>query len=207
MSENKENVVIEVYKEHTASWKHEDNILYKFGAVMLPVSFIALGVPYIKNIAEPSLTNLEIISTIGGMILMTFWVSYVYASHAKIKARFQIINEIEYQIERDWGIKGHKDVPCIRDDIFKLPRPFQLKTHFLEQLVFYVYTAVAFLLTVYRICYKFYICKSLALATVSFLPLDIMFICLVIAVQYKCSVRRGEKRLDDLEKLQIHSTS
>ena len=53
MSENKENVVIEVYKEHTASWKHEDNILYKFGAVMLPVSFIALGVPYIKDIEEP----------------------------------------------------------------------------------------------------------------------------------------------------------
>ena len=170
---------------------------------MLPVSFIALGVPYIKDIEEPSLTILEIISTIGGMILMTFWVSYVYASHAKIRARFQIINEIE----RCWGIKSHKDVPCIRDDIFRPPRPFQLKTHFLEQLVFYVYTIMAFLLTVCRICYKFYISKSLALATASLLPLDIMFICLVIVVQYKCSVRRGEKRLDDLEKLQIHSTS
>ena len=67
MSENKEEVVIEVYKEHTASWKHEDNILYKFGAVMLPVSFIALGVPYFKDIEEPSLAIFEIISTVGAI--------------------------------------------------------------------------------------------------------------------------------------------
>ena len=77
MSENNEHWLIEVYKEHTASWKHEDNILYKFGAVMLPVSFVALGVPYIGNIKESNLIILEIISTIGGIILMTFWVSYV----------------------------------------------------------------------------------------------------------------------------------
>ena len=130
MSENNENVPIEVYKEHTASWKHEDNILYKFGAVLLPVSFVALGIPYLKDIKEPSLTIFEIISTVGGLILMTFWVSYVYASHAKIRARFQIINQIEDHIKRGWGIKGHKDVPDIRDKTFKPPRLLQLKTHY-----------------------------------------------------------------------------
>lgn len=65
MSENNENVLIEVYKEQTASWKHEDNILYKFGAIMLPVSFAALGVLYIGDMEEVNLIILEIISTIS----------------------------------------------------------------------------------------------------------------------------------------------
>ena len=202
MSENKEEVVIEVYKEHTASWKHEDNILYKFGAVMLPVSFIALGVPYFKDIEEPSLTIFEIISTVGGLILMTFWVSYVYASHAKIRARFKIINQIEDHIERGWGIKGHKDVPDIRDKTFKPPRLLQLKTHFLETGIFYVYAIMAILLTGCRICYKWYISKNLALATASLLPLDIVCICCVIALQYRGSIKRGEKRLKELRNSQ-----
>ena len=196
MPENKENVLIEVYKEHTASWKHEDNILYKFGAVLLPVSFVALGIPYLKDIKEPSLTIFEIISTIGGIILMTFWVSYVYASHAKIRARFQIINEIERQIERDWGIRGHKDIPYIRDKVFKPPCPLQLKTHFLETQIFYVYAIMVFLLTAWRVIDKWAICKSLAIA--SLLPIGIVWICFAIAIQYHCSVRRGEKHLDEL---------
>ena len=196
MSENNENVLIEVYKEHTASWKHEDNILYKFGAVLLPVSFVALGIPYFKDIKEPSLTIFEIISTIGGIILMTFWVSYVYASHSKIRARFQIINEIERQIERDWGIRGHKDIPNIRDKAFKTPCLLQLKTHFLETQIFYVYLFMAFSLTVCRCIGKCHICKSLAIA--SLLPIVIVWICLAIAIQYHCSVRRGEKHLDEL---------
>ena len=196
MSENNENVPIEVYKEHTASWKHEDNILYKFGAVLLPVSFVALGIPYFKDIKEPSLTIFEIISTVGGLILMTFWVSYVYASHAKIRARFQIINQIEDHIERGWGIKGHKDVPDIRDKTFKPPRLLQLKTHFLETGIFYVYWIMAFILTAWRVYYKFHICMNLAIA--SLLPVEIMWICLVIAIQYHCSIKRGEKRLEKL---------
>ena len=65
MSDKNETLLIEIYKEQVASWKHEDNILYKFGAVLLPVSFIALGIPYVKVIEEPTLTILEIISTTG----------------------------------------------------------------------------------------------------------------------------------------------
>lgn len=197
MPENNESVPIEVYKEHTAFSRHEDNILYRFGRFMVPTSFALLGVPYIADIEESNLTILEIISTVGGMILMTFWVCYVCATHAKILARLQIIN----QIERDWGLKGHKDVPNMRDKIFGKPWLFQLRTHFLEKLIFYVYLGMVVLLTVGRIYYKFYICKSFALATASFLPLDIMFICLVIALRYDCRIRRGEKRLDSKKKL------
>ena len=97
----RDQLLIEIYKEQTASWKHEDDILYKFGAVLLPVSFIALGIPYIGDIKESNLTILEIISTSGGMILMTFWFAFVCSSHAKIRSRFEIIN----WIEESWAIQ------------------------------------------------------------------------------------------------------
>ena len=111
MSCDHNQLLLESYKEQTASWKHEDNTLYKFGAVLLPVSFAALGIPYIEDVKALNQTVLEIISTSGGAILMTFWFAFVCSSHAKITTRFQIIN----QIERDWVIIGHKDIQKIRD--------------------------------------------------------------------------------------------
>ena len=196
MSCDYNQLLLEGYKEQTVSWKHEDNTLYKFGAVLLPVSFVALGVPYIGDVKESNLTILEIISTIGGIILMTFWVAYAHATHAKVTTRFRIIN----QIEERWGIIGHKDVPKIRDDIFKDPDGLPLKTHFLETRIFNVYLIMALLLTVCRIYYKFHICKSLAIA--SLLPVLAIMFCAVIADQYECSIRRGEKRLECLRNLQ-----
>ena len=184
-------ILLEIYKEQTASWKHEDDILYKFGAVLLPVSFIALGIPYIGDIKDTNQTILEIISTSGGMILMTFWFAFVCSSHSKVRSRFQIIN----RIEESWGIIGHKDIQKIRDQIFKPPKPFELRTHFLETGIFYVYWTIAVILTGWRFYDKLPICEGLA--TASLLPLDIMFICLVIACQYHCSIRRGERKLKE----------
>ena len=132
---------------------------------------------------------------------MTFWVCYVYASHAKIKARFQIVNQIEDYVERDWGIKGHKDVPDIRDNAFGgRRRLLQLKTHFLEKWIFYVYWFIAFILTAWRVCYKYHICMTLAMA--SLLPVWIMWICLVIAIRYGGRIKRGDKRLEYLRNSQ-----
>ena len=179
-------LLLESYKEQTASWKHEDNTLYKFGAVLLPVSFVALGVPYIGNIQAASLPVLETISTSGGIILMTFWVAYVHATHAKVNARFRIIN----QIEEGWKIKGHRDVPKIRDMIYKPRKRLKLKTYFLEKWIFYVYCAMAFILTVYRFFEK----SNIFIAIVSLLPvLVIMCICLVIACKYSRSITQGDK--------------
>ena len=188
-------LLLESYKEQTASWKHEDNTLYKFGAVLLPVSFVALGVPYIGNIQASSLPILEIISTIGGIILMTFWVAYVQATHAKVRARFKIIN----QIEKDWEIKGHRDVPKIRDMMYKPRKRLKLKTYFLETQIFYMYWAVAFILTAYRFFKKsdiFIASKEsdIFIAIVFSLPvLVIMGICLVIACKYRRSIRQGDE--------------
>ena len=55
MSCDYNQLLLEGYKEQTVSWKHEDNTLYKFGAVLLPVSFVALGVPYIGDVKESNL--------------------------------------------------------------------------------------------------------------------------------------------------------
>ena len=192
MSENKKNVLIEVYKEHTASWRHEDNILYRFGAFMVPTSFAILGVPYIADIEGSNLRILEIMSTIGGLILMTFWACYVCASHAKVKARFQIINDIEHQIESACGIRGHKDVPNIRDKKFGEPRFFQLRTHVIEKSIFYVYWFLVCILTAWRSYGKWTICKSLAIVSEA-LVLVIIVVSIVIVVKYDCRIRRDEK--------------
>ena len=187
MSCDYNQLLLESYKEQTASWKHEDNILYKFGAVLLPVSFVALGVPYIGDIEESNLAILEIISTSGGIILMTFWVAYVHATYAKVTARFRIIN----QIEERWGIIGHKDIRLIRDKIFKPPRLFQLKTYFLEISIFYVYLFMASLLTVYRCVDKWTICKCLGI--VSLLPVLVIIGSMLVACIYSRSITKGEK--------------
>ena len=109
---------------------------------------------------------------------MTFWVAYAHATHAKVNARFQIIN----QIERRWMVPGHRDVPKIRDTIYEPPRLLQLKTFFLETSIFYVYSFMAFLLTVYRCVDKWTICKCLAI--VSSLPVLVIICCIVIALKY-----------------------
>ena len=196
MSCDHNQLLLESYKEQTASWKHEDDILYKFGAVLLPVSFIALGVPYIKVIKEPSLTMLEVISTSGGIILMTFWFAFVQSSHSKILARFQIIN----QIEKDWNLIGHRDIRKIKCEAFKTSRLLPLKTHFLEVWIFYVYLFMALILTVYRSYNKWAICESLRIA--SLMPLGVVLICLLIAICYHCRISRGEKRLEELRNSQ-----
>lgn len=195
MSENREHLLIEVYKDHTAFCRHEDNILYRFGAFMVPTSFAILGVPYIADIEGSNLRILEIMSTIGGLILMTFWVCYVYASHAKVTARFQIIN----QIERDWGIKGHKEVPCIRNKIFGKPWLFQLRTHFLEKSIFYVYWLLVVILTAWRFCGK----RTNYVSLSELLVVAIIIGSIAIALRYNWIVKRGDKHRGECNPLCI----
>ena len=49
--------------------------------------------------------------------------------------------------------------------MFKPPGLFQLKTYFLETRIFYVYSFMALLLTVYRCVDKSTICKCLAIVS------------------------------------------
>ena len=87
------------------------------------------------------------------------------------------MNQIEDHIERGWAIKGHQDVPDIRDKAFKPPRLLQLKTHFLETGIFYVYAIMAIVIN--RLSYNVtngIFLRTSALARASLLPLDIVCI-------------------------------
>ena len=44
-----EQLLIESYKEQTAAWRHENDLLYRFTTIILPVSIAALGVPYVQK--------------------------------------------------------------------------------------------------------------------------------------------------------------
>ena len=41
----RDQLLIESYKEQTAAWRHENNLLYRVTTIILPVSIAALGVP------------------------------------------------------------------------------------------------------------------------------------------------------------------
>ena len=45
----RDQLLIESYREQTAAWKHEGDLLYRFTSVILPLSIAALGVPYLQK--------------------------------------------------------------------------------------------------------------------------------------------------------------
>ena len=47
-----ETLLIEAYKEQTASWKHEDSLFHRFTSIILPLSVVMLGVPYVQERRE-----------------------------------------------------------------------------------------------------------------------------------------------------------
>ena len=90
----RELYLIESYKEQTAAWRHENNLLYRFTTIVLPVSIAALGVPYVQADVP------DLLATLGGLMLMTFWAVSCQIMQIKSNLRFSIINKIE----KSWGI-------------------------------------------------------------------------------------------------------
>ena len=83
--------------------------------------------------------------------------------------------------------------------MYKPRKRLKLKTYFLETQIFYMYWAVAFILTAYRFFKKsniFIACKEsdIFIAILFSLPvLVIMGICLVIARKYHRSIKKGDE--------------
>ena len=128
--------LIESYKEQNASRRHEDNLFLRFTSVILPLSIAALGIPYV-NKGVP-----DLLATVGGLTLMTFWAILSQITHVKSKIRFSIINEIE----RGWDVPSHKDFEKRRDDVYGK----KLKSHFLRCCTFWVYLVLVAGLTIYK---------------------------------------------------------
>ena len=66
LSEDKE-LLIEAYKEQAAALRHDDRLAYNFATIILLLSFVLLGVPYIHS-KIPSWLPL-----FGGAVLMIFF--------------------------------------------------------------------------------------------------------------------------------------
>lgn len=127
---------IEGYKEQAAAWKHEDNFFQRFTSVILPVSIAALGLPYVRTDVP------VLLLTIGGLILMTFWIISCQTMRLKSKIRLSIIRGLE----KTWNIKGHNDFKAIRESTY----PKKLGGHYLRCCMFWVYLVIVIGLTAYR---------------------------------------------------------
>lgn len=132
----RDQFLIESYKEQNASWKHEDNLLYRFTTILLPVSIAALVVPYVQDKVP------DLLATLGGLILITFWAFSCQIMETKSKLRFSITNKIE----KSWRIPGHKDYEKIRKDTYDK----RLKSYNLRCCMYWVYLSIVGMLAWFR---------------------------------------------------------
>ena len=132
--------LIESFKEQAAAWKHEDNLLYRFTSIILPLSIAALAVPYIEDRVP------DLLATIGGLTLMTFWAISCQIADIKSNIRLSIINKIE----KCWNVWGHKNFKDIRDDTYGEKASRRLRDQCLRRYMFWVYLSIIGVLTLYR---------------------------------------------------------
>ena len=129
----RDQLLIESYKEQTAAWKHEDNLLHRFTTVIFPLSIAALALPYVQEDVP------DMLATLGGLTLMTFWAFSCQIMQIKSHIRFSIIIEIE----RCWKVPGHKDFRGKRNGTYGK----KLRSHFLRCWLFWIYLGIVMVLT------------------------------------------------------------
>ena len=136
----REQYMIESYKEQTAAWRHENNLLYRFTTITVPVSIAALGVPYVQNMVP------DLLATLGGLTLMTFWALSCQIMQIKSNLRFSVIK----QIEECWQIPSHKDCKVRKDNTYGEKGSNRYRSHFLRCCIYWVYLGIVGVLTLYR---------------------------------------------------------
>ena len=137
----RELYLIESYKEQTAAWRHEDNLFYRLTSIVLPLSIAALAVPYI----EDRVPNL--LATIGGLTLMTFWAISCQIADIKSNIRLSIINKIE----KCWDVWGHKDFRDIRKNTYGQKSSSFLRSQLLHRYMFWLYLVIVAGLTLCKL--------------------------------------------------------
>ena len=133
----RELYLIESYKEQTAAWRHENDLLYRFTTITLPVSIAALGVPYVQDKVP------DLLATLGGLTLMTFWAFSCQIMQIKSNLRFSVINEIE----KYWRTPSHKDCRVIKENTYGKKGSDRLRSHFLRCWLFWIYLGIVMVLT------------------------------------------------------------
>ena len=90
-----EKRLLEEYREQGFCWRHDDEMLSKLTAVLLPLSIAALTLPYLKHGAP------KLLAAIGGIMLMTFWFLRVLSYEDRLNLRWSRIHEIERLLALD----------------------------------------------------------------------------------------------------------
>ena len=135
-----DHLLIESYKEQTAAWRHENDLLYRFTTITLPVSIAALGVPYVQQKVP------DLLAILGGLTLMTFWAFSCQIMQIKSNLRFSVIK----QIEECWQIPSHKDCKVRKENTYGEKGSDRLRSHFLRCCIYWVYLVIVGGLTLYR---------------------------------------------------------
>ena len=94
----RENRLLESYKEQNASWRHHDRGMWGLTAFMIPVSFAALGAPYVYTEIP------DYMPIAGGFFVMLFWWLSCEIYHNKNEIRFKII----HNMEECMTVEGHR---------------------------------------------------------------------------------------------------
>ena len=136
----RDQFLIESYKEQTAAWRHENDLLYRFTTITLPVSIAALGVPYVQK-GVP-----DLLAILGGLTLMTFWAFSCQIMQIKSNLRFSVIN----QIEEYWQIPSHKDCKVRKGNTYRGKGSNRLRSHFLRCCIYWIYLVIVMALTWFR---------------------------------------------------------
>ena len=137
----RDQFLIESYKEQTAAWRHENDLLYRFTTITLPVSIAALGVPYVQK-GVP-----DLLAILGGLTLMTFWAFSCQIMQIKSNLRFSVIN----QIEECWQIPSHKDCKVRKGNTYRGKGSNRLRSHFLRCCIYWIYLVIVAGLTLCKL--------------------------------------------------------
>ena len=188
MLDKNEILLIEAYKEQTASWKHEDNLLHRFTSIILPLSIAMLGVPYVQN------GRIALLALIGGMLLMTFWGISSQIMHTKDKVRFSIINKLEDKfstigLER---FSGHDEFRRMRDKAGGKG----LRNYRLRVWMFWVYFVIAIVVLLSQIIEVSWVTPEFTLAWAAIL---IFFVSFVIVFLITWKARSVREQVDKLK--------
>ena len=178
----RELYLIESYKEQTAAWRHENNLLYRFTTIVLPVSIAALGVPYVQADVP------DLLATLGGLMLMTFWAVSCQIMQIKSNLRFSIINKIE----KSWGIPSHRDCKVIKEKIYGEAANNLLRSHFLRCCIFWIYLVIVAGLTLCRLCGTCSIKKVFITKTIDFWII-VSFVVIVVPMVGWAMWKAGKK--------------
>ena len=183
----RDQFLIESYKEQTAAWRHENDLLYRFTTITLPVSIAALGVPYVQE-GVP-----DLLATLGGLTLMTFWAFSCQIMQIKSNLRFSVINEIE----KYWHIPSHKDCKVIKDNTYGKKESDRLRSHFLRCWLFWIYLGIVGVLTLCRTIHCMWSAQW-AHKVVAISVAEIIFTLLLVCVSGKLVAKAMRQASEDV---------